>query len=24
MTGNDGSKYIAAQNVSGICAWKKV
>lgn len=24
MTGNDGAKYIAAQNVSGICAWKKV
>jgi hypothetical protein len=24
MTGNDGSKYIAAQNVFGICAWKKV
>ena len=24
MTGNDGSKYIAAPNASGICAWKKV
>jgi hypothetical protein len=24
MTGNDGSKYIAAQNAFGICAWKKV
>ena len=24
MTGNDGAKYIAAQNAFGICAWKKV
>lgn len=24
MIGNDGSKYIAAPNASGICAWKKV
>lgn len=24
MTGNDGAKYIAQQNVSGMCAWKKV
>jgi hypothetical protein len=24
MIGNDGSKYIAAQNAFGICAWKKV
>jgi hypothetical protein len=24
MTGNDGAKYIAKTNVSGMCAWKKV
>lgn len=24
MTGNDGARYIAAQKVSGMCAWKKV
>jgi len=24
MTGNDGAQYIAAQKVSGMCAWKKV
>jgi hypothetical protein len=24
MTGNDGAKYVAAPNASGICAWKKV
>ena len=24
MTGNDGAPYIAAQKVSGMCAWKKV
>jgi hypothetical protein len=23
MTGNDGAKYIAKPNVSGMCSWKK-
>jgi len=24
MTGNDGAKYTAQPNASGICTWKKV